>query len=315
MVPPGIGASAPGDVALATDLDFGTVERIAFREAYRAALVASKVGEGDADVRRRVEGGVTRVGLNTVSVQPTLRNLGLVNGQLEPSVTVKDLLSQLRVLAGDLGDAPMDPGGVRDTRILAVQRDPVGVRRRAFTSARHDCLEANLMDWPVTGPRTAEWCLNFIGDEYGTPTNRHARFVSDGGLSTRNPDIILHNILLHAVERAICYDQLDIVNLASFEEIFRGIQLIESAHRGKFINTVTRGAYDVWDDAHIFAGHSGSRGHLLIDPRLESHIGNLLSAEWKAEDVRLKVQAARVDKTTTGENPSRKKGKDGMVRP
>ena len=58
MVPPGIGASAPGDGTPAIDLDFGAVERIAFREAYRAALVASKVGEGDADVRRRVEGGL-----------------------------------------------------------------------------------------------------------------------------------------------------------------------------------------------------------------------------------------------------------------
>jgi len=113
--------------------------------------------------------------------------------------------------------------------------------------------------------------------------------------------------------RAICYDQLDIVNLASFEDIFRGIQLIVSAHRGKFINTVTRGSYDVWDDAHIFAGHSGSRGHLLIDPRLESYIGNLLSAEWKAEDCRSKVQAARIDKGASGETPT-KKGKDGAVR-
>jgi len=143
MLPPGIGASAPGEGDLAADLDFGTVERRAFREAYRAALVASKVGEGDADVRNRVEDGVTRVGLNTISVQPTLRNLGLVNGQLESSVSVKELLSQLRVLAGDLDDAPMDSGDVRDSRILAIERDPVGVRRRAFNSARHDCLASH----------------------------------------------------------------------------------------------------------------------------------------------------------------------------
>ena len=127
---------------------------------------------------------------------------------------------------------------------------------------------------PLTSPTEPKPNKRFIGDEYGTPTNRHARFVSDGSLSGRNPGIILHNILLHAVERAVCYDQLDIVNLASFEEIFRGIQLIETAHRSKFINPVTRGSYDAWDDFHIFAGHPGSRGHLVIDPRLEgaSHL-------------------------------------------
>ena len=142
----------------------------------------------------------------------------------------------------------MDVADVRDSRVLNLERDLVGVRYRAFNTARHDCLETNLLDWPVKGPRTAEWCLRFIGDEYGTPTNRHARFVSDGGLSGRDPGIILHNILLHAVEKAICYDQLDIVNLASFEEILRGIQFIESAHRNKFVNMAARGSYDAWDD-------------------------------------------------------------------
>ena len=50
-----------------------------------------------------------------------------------------------------------------------------------------------------------------------------------------------------------------------------------------------------------FAGRTGSRGNLIICPKLEAHIGTILSSEWKAEETRVKVQAARVSKKEVGD--------------
>jgi hypothetical protein len=88
----------------------------------------------------------------------------------------------------------------------------------------------------------------------------------NGKLNNTDTLVLHHGALCSILETAICYDQLEVTNLASIELILRQIQSIEERLQDRFIDDHEFGA-----DYGIMSGLA-SRSSLCICPALTSHV-------------------------------------------
>jgi len=86
-------------------------------------------------------------------------------------------------------------------------------------------------------------------------------------------------ILAQAIQLAVEYDQLNIVNLASFELLMRRRQLITEAHR------LNPSAPDYSGSEH-YMGVSDSVGGGIVMPALAAHVAERLAASSKVRKER-----------------------------
>ena len=77
-------------------------------------------------------------------------------------------------------------------------------------------------------------------------------------------------MLSEVMEYALCYDQIDVSNLASFERLIRRMQLIEEQHRQKLGETrAAKGNKDMSSSiAEHFSGRPQMSGGAIISPAL-----------------------------------------------
>jgi len=73
------------------------------------------------------------------------------------------------------------------------------------------------------------------------------------------------------IEQGLCYDQLQISNLAAFETVARRLQDIEAAH----IDNPLAPDYELSGD---FMGSDERRGGALVAPMLEAHVAGKVAA-------------------------------------
>ena len=194
-----------------------------------------------------------------------------------------------------------------DARVLPIMRNQLGVRQRSFADAVADMRESEWGDWPVHGPRTVMFVLNFIATHFNTPDARHGRFLTDGRLNSTDIGIMEHQALLKMLNYGACYDQLDLPQCAWAELACRRVQLIELKHKDKFMRGVASSAGggggggkkgnqlrpDVFDDAHLYMGMSATRGMLCVSPALEAWVGKELTAEFTSLKERRKALEER----------------------
>jgi len=179
-----------------------------------------------------------------------------------------------------------------DARVLPIVRNKQGVRQRNFSEAVPELTESEWDSWPITGPRTTSWCVAFIKDQNGAPRARHARWKSDCKLKTDDSGVLDHELALRAMELAVCYDQLNISELASFELLARRAQLAEIKHKQALVEySVGSSGHE---DEHLYLGTSETRGLLMVAPELETFVASELTKEAAVMKEKRKLREEKV---------------------
>ena len=86
-----------------------------------------------------------------------------------------------------------------------------------------------------------------------------------------------HQLAMRLIEIALCYDQLNITELACFELIFRKAQLAEMRHREKMIGH--NASDDMVEDEYLFLGIGETRRLVMVCPQLVDHMSEQLDNE------------------------------------
>ena len=177
-----------------------------------------------------------------------------------------------------------------DARVLPVVCTPEGVRKRHFRDAIRELSESEWAGWPLRGPRTAKWCLDFIGQEDLHPRARHTKWRHESRLLPGDVGVADHELIMRVLELAIVFDQLNVAELASFELLLRKAQLAEWRHRDRLL---ANGADDIGEDEFLYLGTSETRGLLMVCPELSDHITAELHKEASVMKERRKLRDER----------------------
>ena len=158
-----------------------------------------------------------------------------------------------------------------------------GKRQRLWPEACADSSEVALADWPIKGPRTTSWCLQWLNQQPGGPIEHHHLWRRTGNLTTSDFGVTEHEIIMESLKFAVTVDQLNVCNSAAFETLLRRAQTIEYAHQEKMRDVPTNkggqgggknlgsGATLTVEEQEAFAGASRP-GVSMVCPRLLDHV-------------------------------------------
>ena len=209
------------------------------------------------------------------------------------------------VVEGDLGfakgpdgvflitkaDDEEEDGEALDARVLSTSRDKDGVRHKDFRAAVLETTTSQWAGWPLTGPRTAMWCLRFIQDTDGNPRARHTHWKRDAGLQSSDTGVAEHELIMRCVEHLACYDQLNLGESAGVELLLRRAQLSELRHKDALLQREV--GDDMGEDSYLYLGTSVTRGQLMVAPELEEFVGQQLQREGTVLKERRKLMDER----------------------
>ena len=171
------------------------------------------------------------------------------------------------------------PGGSSsDARTLPIQFSG-GARGRPWSTVEEACQQEEYADFPVTGPRTAGWCLRFLKKRH-SPADHHALFRTMTKLPVDAWGMQEHDQLLRMLDAAGTYDQLDLCNLGWAELAFRRLQTIEWVHHDR-VREAEGGAGDKVspEEFAAFSGSSNVSESLMVAPALLSHVKEVVEAD------------------------------------
>ena len=87
--------------------------------------------------------------------------------------------------------------------------------------------------WLLECPRSPTWWHNATVREGSTLRGQYQRGVSSSGISQTDRSTREHAVLSEVLEKAMCIDQLDVMNLCALELCIRRLHLIAEGHRVK----------------------------------------------------------------------------------
>ncbi|CAK0903327.1 unnamed protein product [Prorocentrum cordatum] len=159
-------------------------------------------------------------------------------------------------------------GGGGDARTLTVKSGPRG-RGREWREVVDACEEEPFGDFPVAGPRSAWWCLDFLRRRR-TPTDHHLMFKTTARLQSEQWGVQEHEQLMKYIELAGTYDQLDLSNCAFAEAIFRRAQTIEWSYHDRLREADSASSKDKMspEEFSAFSGFSKAGDLLMVAPTL-----------------------------------------------
>lgn len=152
-----------------------------------------------------------------------------------------------------------------DQRVLSNSYDNLGKRYRSFREGVEMLENIPFTDWPVTGPMTVIWVLMFMLHKANSPTGWHVMWKSLTKFAEFDPWCVHHESLCRILECAVCYDQLNLASLASFELICRSLQSIEEMTKERVLE-----GSQVPQDHYLMSGVQ-SRTVLCICPELTKY--------------------------------------------
>ncbi|CAK0882535.1 unnamed protein product, partial [Prorocentrum cordatum] len=104
-----------------------------------------------------------------------------------------------------------------ELRTLPVKYETARQRHRSYKEAASLTTTTAFEDWPISGPRTAEWLAREIARQELTPVRRHSWWRQLLGLGPSDWGVGEHESLSRLFEHALTYDQLNFGELASLE--------------------------------------------------------------------------------------------------
>jgi len=174
--------------------------------------------------------------------------------------------------------------------------------------------EVDFKDWPIPGPRTAKWCVDFINRRGGGAIDHHRFWVSSNQLYPDMWGVQEHEAALKIMDLAGTYDGFDIPNSAGLEHLMRRAQLIEFTYsdRGPAPPTGNRsgkggkkGSSSAFDESNIFMGQHRTHGDVMICPELLDYV----SKETEREaSVMKQVRKAREEREMAAKNNKKQEG-------
>ena len=191
-------------------------------------------------------------------------------------------------LAPELAQAVSPPGN--DNRLLPIDHDAPGALFRTFRDGTSLLSEHILPDWPITGPRTTLWLCRFFVQNSGTPLAWFSKFRADGKLSYLDEGIEEIERSCRQIQTQVCYDQLNISDLASCEILSRSIQF--TAYR--YLERVTSGREDSFGRG-LMHGTQFGEVNLPVCPLLHDYMSTELQKKNAIDTERRQAQEARIN--------------------
>ena len=175
-----------------------------------------------------------------------------------------------------------------DARTLPVLWSQNGYRVRPFHDAARmlEMSEMDEKDFPLDGPRSSSWFLTAMANGGTTPLQRHGKWIAESGVGADSRSGHEHSILSHILEKTICVDQLNVVNLVGMEIVVRRLILLEEAH------SVDPGqpSFEGWEH---WLGLGERRAGILIPPELSRHVARKVGDEAAVAKERRKAKEER----------------------
>ncbi len=191
-------------------------------EIWLAAEPAAKVKVGDdlssaAVLVRRGRDGLFSVGGDVVRGRRVL--------VVEAPAWVDARVRSLRQLVG-VGDAP-DASRLGDARALKDNYDVRGDRGRSFVEGVGE-LDPQVLEHCFWGlPRSTLYYAKEVANLGYGPVARHEKWVVDNKLTQDVAGVAEHEVGFEILEVLVCYDQVDVSNLATVERPLRRLQYVE----------------------------------------------------------------------------------------
>ena len=189
-------------------------------------------------------------------------------------------------VAAQARDAPMDQGD--DARTLSISRDGEGARFKEFRSAVQECKSVDFQDWPVSGPRTVKHVITQMINNGGSALGHHQQWRVACKMQPTDGPAQEHESWSRVLDAMLCYDQLDVTNLAAAELVVRSIQRLEEKHNHKMVSTD-----DAGESALFMGAAAGARAGLVISPKLTEWIGAEMQKEALVAKERRKAREER----------------------
>ena len=175
--------------------------------------------------------------------------------------------------------------------------------------ATEECCESDWVGWPMSGPRTCLWCLQYLAETDGHPTAHHTRWRHQAGLTVNDPGVSVHETVMKAVTFGLCFDQLNISESAAFELLMRQAQLVEMKYKHRSLKGIAGDPGH--EEEYLVLGTSTTRGQLMINPDLEAFVAAEMGKEGALLKERRRLAEERRLAKGDGEGKKPKKGEDG----
>lgn len=178
-----------------------------------------------------------------------------------------------------------------DARLLGLEFQGLSREQRIWRDVAKDCQQEALQDWNVPGPRTSQWCVQYLNRKSGGPPDHHKWWVSTNGLQADSWGVAEHENLMKVVDRLGRYDGLDLANLAGVELLFRRLQLIEyfwpekgpggGKGHGKGKEQKDKKSEDLSyrAEAAVFTGTHREYGNVMISPDLLEYVSKEIETD------------------------------------
>ena len=170
----------------------------------------------------------------------------------------------------------------------AIVLDAQGVRYIDFRAAVIRMRELPWGDWPLKGPRTLLWVLNFICRNGGTPIGRHTKWKAEAYLDEEDPGVDVHLLRCRLLEHSVVHDQTHATNLASMELVGRTLQTQEELYRDRFQPSSEHGS-----DAALLSGAQDAGGSICVAPALRDWLAAEKTREAAIAKERRKAREER----------------------
>ena len=239
--------------------------------------------------------------------------LVLVGGRLARAehVAVKELAAwqerrvlELQQLLGIAADGVKQE--LEDARILPVERDHQGHRRRGFASGVQAFSEQDFGEWGLEGPRTVRYCYGEICKNGMGPISRFEKWKHENKATADDYGLDILDLVAEVAECAVTVDQLDVSNLECFERLERRRQFVEEVYRQRAEETkLTKSKDPTSITEQAFYGRPKMAGGAIIDPRLLAHVSK--KAQEESELLRQQRKALEARGMTPGKGGGRGK--------
>ena len=194
-----------------------------------------------------------------------------------------------------------------DARILPAAVLPGGKRGRRFGDAVAMVSEEAFGDWPVAGPRTTLWCLQFLARTNQGALEHHYKWKQLSKLQVHDYGVEFHEAVMRIVELAVTYDQVDSTNLSALEVALRRAQIIEYYHMQRLRDgehALPNASRLTMDEVTAFSGVRRQDDNLMLCPALIDHARDEVSKIMEInksmrkhrEEIRLQRSNGRDDK-------------------
>lgn len=183
-------------------------------------------------------------------------------------------------------DPTTQEAGEDDVRTLSVKFGADGSRRRNYREAVESMMEVDFSDWPLEGPRTCAWVARGVARVAEGPRSQHGLWVRGSRIPDGDGAIHEDLVLATIFETAVCYDCLNVANLATMEVLCRRRQLLAEAHSAN-------PAAPSYEGGDYFLGTGSRPGGAIVAPNLASFVSERLRADAAILKEKRKLAEAR----------------------